>query len=111
MKAVNGVLRMKLSVFRGGCTREAAQQVTGATLPILASLIDKSLLRKSQSTPTRYTMHELVRQYGADRLHAELTTAVFDAHAAYYHQRGACRGTSTLGRPNRYGPESSRYGE
>lgn len=80
---------MKLSVFRGGCTREAAQQVTGATLPLLASLIDKSLLRRSQSTPTRYTMHELVRQYAADQLQAapnNAAVAVADAHAAYYHQ-------------------------
>lgn len=79
---------MKLSVFRGGCTREAAQQVAGATLPILANLIDKSLLRKSQTMPTRYTMHELVRQYAADRLAADppAVAALVDAHAAYYHQ-------------------------
>lgn len=78
---------MKLSVFRGGCTREAAQQVAGATLPILASLIDKSLLRKSQRTPTRYTMHELVRQYAVDRLQASAVAAstVADAYADYYY--------------------------
>lgn len=83
-----GVL-MKLAVFQGGCTREAAQQVAGATLPILANLIDKSLLRKSQTTPTRYTMHELVRQYAADRLHAgpaTVVTTVSDAYAEYYYQ-------------------------
>lgn len=78
---------MKLAVFRGGCTREAAEQVAGATLPILAGLIDKSLLRKSQSTPTRYTMHELVRQYAADQLQAAGNAVnVAAAHAAYYHQ-------------------------
>ena len=79
---------MKLSIFRGGCTREAAQQVAEATLPLLASLIDKSLLRKSQTTPSRYFMHELVRQYAADRLQAaaELATIVGNAHAEYYHQ-------------------------
>lgn len=79
---------MKLAVFRGGCTREAAQQVAAATLPVLASLIDKSLLRKSQQTPTRYTMHELVRQYAADQLDSApdaLAQTVVAAHAAYYH--------------------------
>ncbi|MFN8444738.1 MAG: tetratricopeptide repeat protein [Caldilineaceae bacterium] len=78
----------KLSLFRGGCTREAAQQVAGATLPILANLIDKSLLRKSQSTPTRYSMHELVRQYAQDQLQAqpEIAASVAETHAAYYHQ-------------------------
>lgn len=79
---------MKLAVFRGGCTREAVQQVAGATLPILANLIDKSLLRRSQTTPTRYTLHELVRQYAEDRLRTEPTIAatLSEVHAAYYHQ-------------------------
>lgn len=79
---------MKLAVFRSGCTRAAAQQVAAATLPVLASLIDKSLLRKSQQTPTRYTMHELVRQYAAEQLDRApdcLAQTVVAAHAAYYH--------------------------
>lgn len=59
----------QLSVFRGGFRREAAQAVAGATLPILAALIDKSLLRKSPwGANMRYEMHELVRQYAADHL-------------------------------------------
>lgn len=79
---------MKLSVFRGGCTREAALQVAAAPLPVLASLIDKSLLRKSPHTPTRYTMHELVRQYAADQLANapdHMAQTVVEAHAVYYH--------------------------
>ena len=35
----------RLAVFRGGFRREAAEAVTGATLPLLTSLVDKSLLR------------------------------------------------------------------
>lgn len=59
----------QLSVFRGGFRREAAQAVAGATLPLLAALIDKSLLRKSPwGAQMRYEMHELVRQYAADQL-------------------------------------------
>ena len=59
----------QLSVFRGGFRREAAQAVAGATLPMLAALIDKSLLRKSPwGANMRYEMHELVRQYAADQL-------------------------------------------
>jgi predicted ATPase/DNA-binding NarL/FixJ family response regulator len=56
----------KLSVFRGGCTREGAEKVAGATLPILASLVDKSLLQVNASG--RYDLHELLRQYAADKL-------------------------------------------
>jgi predicted ATPase/transcriptional regulator with XRE-family HTH domain len=59
----------QMAVFRGGCRREAAAAVAGASLPVLASLIDKSLLRKSQAGAiTRYDMHELIRQYAEDQL-------------------------------------------
>lgn len=59
----------QLSIFRGGFRREGAQAVAGATLPMLAALIDKSLLRKSPwGANMRYEMHELVRQYAADQL-------------------------------------------
>jgi predicted ATPase/Tfp pilus assembly protein PilF len=54
------VLR-KLSVFVGGFRREAAAEVAGATLPILASLVDKSLLRVSENG--RYDRHVLLYGY------------------------------------------------
>ena len=56
----------RLSIFRGGFDLEAADRVAGATLPVLASLADKSLIRFS--TSGRYDLHELLRQYLADRL-------------------------------------------
>ncbi|MCL4296543.1 MAG: tetratricopeptide repeat protein [Anaerolineae bacterium] len=56
----------KLSVFRGGFQREAAQTVAGASLPTLASLADKSLLRLSSTG--RYEIHELLRQFAAEKL-------------------------------------------
>ncbi|GCE31254.1 hypothetical protein KDA_67380 [Dictyobacter alpinus] len=56
----------KVSVFRGGFTREAAEAVAGATLPILARLIDQSLLRLNAKG--YYEVHELLRQYGAEQL-------------------------------------------
>ncbi|HJR80925.1 MAG TPA: tetratricopeptide repeat protein [Anaerolineales bacterium] len=56
----------RLSVFRGGFTRQAAEQAAGATLSTLASLIDKSLIRHSASK--RYDLHELTRQYAQERL-------------------------------------------
>lgn len=57
---------MRLSVFRGGFTRTAAEHVADASLEMLATLVDKSLLR---IVPVgRYEMHELVRQYAEARL-------------------------------------------
>ncbi|MFZ4659905.1 MAG: ATP-binding protein [Caldilineaceae bacterium] len=56
----------RLSVFRGGFQREAAIQVARATLPLLAGLVSKSLVRRTAEG--RYDLHELVRQYAADHL-------------------------------------------
>ena len=59
----------KLSVFRGGCTRTAAEHVTGATLPVLSSLIDKGLLRRTSTG--RYELHELIRQFAESQLQTD----------------------------------------
>jgi serine/threonine protein kinase/tetratricopeptide (TPR) repeat protein len=55
-----------LSVFRGGFVREVAQAVTSATLRELRVLVDKSLLYRNPIG--RYEVHELLRQYGLDKL-------------------------------------------
>jgi len=56
----------QLSVFQGGFSREAAEQVIGATLPLLSALVDKSLVRRVEIN--RYDLHELIRQYAGERL-------------------------------------------
>ena len=65
----------QMSVFRGGCMREAAEEVTGATLVELAGLVDKSWLRMRDSG--RYTLHELARQYCEEKL-TELSAQIGD---------------------------------
>jgi predicted ATPase len=55
----------RLSVFSGGCTLAAAETVCGAELDTLASLLDKSLLRRSGD---RYWMLETIRQYATEQL-------------------------------------------
>lgn len=73
----------KLSVFRGGFTREAARVVAGASLQTLARLIDQSLVRLNAAG--RYEVHELLRQYGAEQLDAaNQTEAVQRAYIDYY---------------------------
>ncbi len=77
----------RLSVVRGSCDREAAQAVAGATLPILSALIDKSLVRAGAADAvSRYSLHELVRQYAAEQLAADpaLRQEAEARHAAYY---------------------------
>jgi predicted ATPase/DNA-binding CsgD family transcriptional regulator len=76
---------MRLSVFRGGFEREAAEQVAGASLQLLTALVDKSLLRVTSTG--RYEMHELVRQYAEARLLEEPpdeNERAHDRHCTYY---------------------------
>jgi predicted ATPase/DNA-binding CsgD family transcriptional regulator len=74
----------KLSVFRGGFRREAAEQVAGASLRILTGLVDKSLLTWGHNG--RYQIHELLRQYAAQKLemHSGEVSRVRHLHCAYY---------------------------
>lgn len=58
----------RLALFRGGFERETARTVAGATLPVLLTLLDKSLLRRGDGG--RYQVHELVRQYAEEHLRA-----------------------------------------
>jgi predicted ATPase len=77
-----GVFR-SLAVFRGGFTREATMQVAGATLPLLATLIDKSMLQRRSAG--RYELHELLRQYAAEKLaEAGETEQVCSRHLAFF---------------------------
>lgn len=77
------VLR-RLSVFRGGFGREAAQSVAGAGLEALTSLLDKSLLTRVGED--RYDLHELVRQYAAAHLQADAQefNQTYEWHSSYY---------------------------
>ena len=58
-----------LSVFRGGWTLEAAEQVAGADLELLQSLVDKSLVRRWESG--RFGMLETIREFAAEQLSDE----------------------------------------
>lgn len=74
----------KLSVFRAGFRKEAAQAVAGASLAVLSALVDKSLVRVDDSG--RYDLHYLMRQYGEERLSDSLQESewVRDLHCAYF---------------------------
>jgi predicted ATPase len=54
-----------LSVFAGGCTLQAAEEIADADLDTLQSLVEKSLLR---FTNERYWMLETIREYAGERL-------------------------------------------
>jgi predicted ATPase/DNA-binding CsgD family transcriptional regulator len=73
----------RLSVFRGAFTREAAEQIAGADLMLLSSLVEKSMVRRDASG--RYSLHQLVRQYSYEKLdYAGDSEAISVAHAHYF---------------------------
>ena len=70
-----------LSVF-AGCTLDAAEEVCGAEINTLQSLVEKSLLRFSAE---RYWMLETIREYARERLdEAGETDALARRHADYH---------------------------
>ena len=70
-----------LSVF-AGCTLEAAEEICGADIDTLQSLVEKSLLRFSAE---RYWMLETIREYARERLdEAGETDALARRHADYH---------------------------
>jgi predicted ATPase len=55
-----------LSAFASGFTRDAAQAVAGASLPMLLGLADKMLLRREAEG--RFSLHEMIRKYLVEKL-------------------------------------------
>ncbi len=74
----------KLSVFRGGFKSEAAQQIADASPYFLDGLVIRSHLHKTAQG--RYEIHELLRQFAADKLQALPVeeTQARDLHCDYY---------------------------
>ena len=72
----------RFSVFAGGCTLAAAQDVCGAGLSTMQALVEKSLLR---CTEDRYWMLETIREYATDRLEpSDDVPALRRRHADWY---------------------------
>ncbi len=76
-----------LSVLRGSFDRQAAQEISGASLRVLMSLMHKSMLMRLADD--RLAVHELLRQYGAERLSDDMDIfeAAHDRHSALYCRR------------------------
>ena len=73
---------MRLSVFRGAFTRQAAQQISGASLRMLMALTNKSLMRRDVNGT--YELHAMLRQYAENEMSAADRDSVREAHLRYY---------------------------
>jgi predicted ATPase len=77
----------RLGVFVGGCTVETAEEVCGATLDGLTSLVDKSLLRNVEggAGEQRVSMLQTIREYAVEQLDArQEADELRQRHAEHY---------------------------
>ncbi|KAA3663367.1 MAG: hypothetical protein DWQ04_10880 [Chloroflexi bacterium] len=87
----------KLSVFKGGFSRQAVKTIVQVPIRHLTRFVNKSLLQYD-SVQDQYSVHELLRQFGAEKL-SELgqTEAMMTAHAHYYLESVAAKETILKG--------------
>ena len=71
-----------LSVLRGGFRREAAADLVGATIPVLVSLVEKSLLRVDASG--RYDRHPLLYVYTNEKLEEDRRSELQRRHSEHF---------------------------
>ncbi len=83
LSSEEAVVLRRLAVFKGPFDRTAAAKVAGTSIAILASLVEKSLIRLVDER--YYDIHELMRQYAFDELaYAGEVRAIQDIHLDYY---------------------------
>ena len=92
----------RLSVFHGNFRREAAEEICGASLAVLASLRDKMLLYRMDED--FFHLHEFIRAYARERLDAsDEAPEIHRLHAEYFVV------LSEAARAQIRGPEQSRW--
>ncbi len=97
-------LLLRLSVFAGGWTLEAAEAVSAPGEPcveVLAELVDHSLVVFGADVEhRRYSMHEIIRQFAQEYLRGSDQEAdVMERHARYYGQLISRAAENRTGQP------------
>ncbi len=85
----------RLAVFAGGWTLDGAEEVCGADLDTLQSLVDKNLVRH---TGERFWMLETIREYAEERLEQAPDAAeVRGRHSHFFNQLASTAGAAIVG--------------
>jgi predicted ATPase/class 3 adenylate cyclase/tetratricopeptide (TPR) repeat protein len=74
----------RLSMFRGGFQRDAAEVVASVDLKMLSDLVNKSLIKRTDEG--RFEVHELLRQYANEKLRGDSQELeeCSEKHCRYY---------------------------
>jgi tetratricopeptide (TPR) repeat protein len=92
-----------LSVLRHGFDLDAAAAVADADLPLLAGLVDHSLVVAGEDG--RYSMHELLRQIAAERLAADPVAQRLTRQRHADHLAAILAAQARAGAPTAAGPD------
>jgi len=86
LNAEEKLILSRLSIFKGGFQRAAAEEVCGASLAVLSSLKNKTLLYRNDQN--YYLLHEIIRQYAGIKLAEQPgeIERIKDRHALYFVQ-------------------------
>jgi predicted ATPase len=95
LDAEEQALFARLSVFTGGWTLESAEDVAGANLDLLESLVSKSLIRFEDG---RFGMLETIREFAAARLAELPATDLRRRHVRHYAALAARAAPELTGR-------------
>ena len=102
LNAEEKLIFSRLSVFHGSFSREAAQAICGASLAVLSSLKNKTLLYRNDQE--YYSLHEIIRAYARERLEESgEAPEIHRLHAEY------CVVLSEAAKAQIRGPEQSRW--
>lgn len=71
-----------LSPFLGAFSLDAAQTVAFASLPVMLSLVDKSLIRRDEDG--MFQIHELIRQYAHEKMTDDERDQTLTRYISYY---------------------------
>jgi predicted ATPase/DNA-binding SARP family transcriptional activator len=87
---------VRLAVFAGGMTLEAADTVCGADVDALTTLLERSLLRQRPGSPLRFELLETIREYTLERLEESGEAETVRLRHADYFTALAERGEAEL---------------
>jgi DNA-binding SARP family transcriptional activator len=84
LKESQQTILLRLSVFRGGFSRQAAREISKASLTDLSILMDRSLLRKN--APGQFEIHPIVSQFCRELISNQtvIWKEIQNRHLIYY---------------------------